>query len=989
MNKKLLSVTLAIVSLLARQAEAQAPASFRGATIYLSGYDSVVTVANGANSYQKVNWITGVSGSGSFTYAQSNSDAILAVTDNNLGAFSADYTFTSASGGTYAFTHTASAPPFQTGEFSYYSGTAPTAAALVGTQVTGTITSGNTNSDSSGTFSVAFVSPTLANVIDTDGILHSETYSVSTVNQSTIKINTTLPGLNSASLYLSYADTGGAFIVHSLTGGWQIGTFTTQAGPDITRPTLTISSPVANAHLSNQVATVTGTAHDNVAVSSVYVSTDNLTWTVANGSTNWSASVNLSPGTNTIWAYAVDTSGNVSITNKVNVTYVVSAVLTVQINQAGWGTVTPNDNNASLQVGNIYTLTAAAKPGFAFTNWTDGGGNILTNRPALKFTMTGGLVFVANFVDIAKPTLSITNIPLNGNWSNSQFTVRGKTADNVGVANVFYKVNSNAWSSGVSSANNLTNWYAVVTLTPGPNTIAAYAQDAAGNVSATNVVRLNFILSAPLLVGTNGRGTVSPNYNNASLQIGSPYTMTATPAPGFGFTRWTDGGSNVVGTNRVLTFTMASNLVFTANFVDVQKPTLTILTPTAATSASNQMFIARGTAADNVGATSVYFKFNQGNWYPASTTNLNYYTNWYEVLQLVPGTNYFAAYAVDAAGNSSPTNTIKFVYTTAPASLNGVIGGITPATAGPTANFISVGGALPTQFVAFGATTFSQWAGDTNGGDNGVGSYTYTKQSPSSGQLKITYTAPPSATNADGAQTILLTFSAPQVATFTNVSSGDAGGIVFTSTPTLVPTSLVNQKVAHVSEPDNAGIVYFTANQAINETLQQTTNGVKSYTYVNYSPVSGLLKESSSNGVTYTVLTFQGTNYGTSYSEDHTAAGNLTSVNLGWIGLVSQKPGGNAPNNLAGRSLVVTTDTGANQLNFVDGSNFTDVNPQDNSIGNGSGTYVYGPPSTNNASLNLNYNGAAAVSYQFQFVSPNFAVFTNSVDGTLGTAVLK
>ena len=42
-------------------------------------------------------------------------------------------------------------------------------------------------------------------------------------------------------------------------------------------------------------------------------------------------------------------------------------------------------------------LTANAQSGFAFTNWTDGSGNLLTNRATLQFTMVTNLALTANF----------------------------------------------------------------------------------------------------------------------------------------------------------------------------------------------------------------------------------------------------------------------------------------------------------------------------------------------------------------------------------------------------------------------------------------------------------------------------------------------------------------------------------------------------------------------------------------------------------------
>ncbi len=100
----------------------------------------------------------------------------------------------------------------------------------------------------------------------------------------------------------------------------------------------------------------------------------------SNGWTNWTANVKLSPGTNTVQAYAVDTSGNMSPTNTVRFEYVVLKPLTVQIMGLGavnpkWGTLNPNYTNGTLlAINENYTMTANAAGGFGFTNWTDGSG---------------------------------------------------------------------------------------------------------------------------------------------------------------------------------------------------------------------------------------------------------------------------------------------------------------------------------------------------------------------------------------------------------------------------------------------------------------------------------------------------------------------------------------------------------------------------------------------------------------------------------------
>jgi hypothetical protein len=147
------------------------------------------------------------------------------------------------------------------------------------------------------------------------------------------------------------------------------------------------------------------------------------------------------------------------------------------------------------------------------------------------------------------------------------FTVVGKSGDNVPVTNVLVSVNSGAWTPA-TLLNNGSNWTEQVTLTPGENTVAAYAVGVGGNCSKTNTVKdVDFILTTTLTVSTNGKGSISPNYNGKSLQINESYKMTAKAAKGFTFTSWTDGFGDVITTKAALEFVMASNLTFVANFV--------------------------------------------------------------------------------------------------------------------------------------------------------------------------------------------------------------------------------------------------------------------------------------------------------------------------------------------------------------------------------------------------------------------------------------
>lgn len=308
---------------------------------------------------------------------------------------------------------------------------------------------------------------------------------------------------------------------------------------DVQKPTNSITSPTPGQLWSNVVFAVLGKASDNVTVSNVWYSLNNAAWTnatTANNWSNWTATVHLIANTNTIQAYAVDTSGNISATNRVSFNAVLNTVLTVRTN--GLGTSNPNYNNALLQVGKSYSMKAAAGTGFTFTNWTGGVTLplvVLTNKATLQFVMQSNLVLQANFVDTNRPALSITNLTAGQRWSNLVFTAKGTATDNWQVASVQYQVNGGIWTN----ATGTTNWSAPLTLTPGTNTIAAYATDTTGNNSTTNRVSFQFVVTNLLAVQAAGLGTISPNYSNSWLEVGRNYSMKATPGSGFVVANWT------------------------------------------------------------------------------------------------------------------------------------------------------------------------------------------------------------------------------------------------------------------------------------------------------------------------------------------------------------------------------------------------------------------------------------------------------------------
>jgi hypothetical protein len=152
----------------------------------------------------------------------------------------------------------------------------------------------------------------------------------------------------------------------------------------------------------------------------------------------------------------------------------------------GNGSVVPNYDGHGLEIGKSFSISARPGVGFAFENWS---GSLMTNVPKLSFVMNSNLTFEANFVDVMRPVCTI-NYPMpNRLLTNAVVTLAGKARDNAGVTSVYYQLNGNGWNIATTT-NSWNNWTANLNLSTGINTIQAYAMDATGRVSLTNMVKV-------------------------------------------------------------------------------------------------------------------------------------------------------------------------------------------------------------------------------------------------------------------------------------------------------------------------------------------------------------------------------------------------------------------------------------------------------------------------------------------------------------------
>jgi len=194
-------------------------------------------------------------------------------------------------------------------------------------------------------------------------------------------------------------------VIYYLTGasGWDsvsLGQMTVAVpslftGSDTNAPKVTITAPKNGSTNTDNYLTATGTAQDGKMLVAVYYQLNGGDWTLAttdNQFTNWSAELELTPGTNVLCARALDGAGNFA-TNTTTFKYKPTAELAVDIE--GAGSTTPNWTYANLFVGQSYTLKAVPSNNWIFAGWT---GSTNSTNATLAFVMEPGFFLTANFM---------------------------------------------------------------------------------------------------------------------------------------------------------------------------------------------------------------------------------------------------------------------------------------------------------------------------------------------------------------------------------------------------------------------------------------------------------------------------------------------------------------------------------------------------------------------------------------------------------------
>ncbi len=224
-------------------------------------------------------------------------------------------------------------------------------------------------------------------------------------------------------------------------------------------------------------------------------------------------------------------------------TYTISA----SANPTAGGTIT---GAGTYEHGASCTLTATPSTGYSFVNWTSGNSQVSTNA-SYQFTVTGARTLVANF---SPNTYTVTLNTNNG------------TINSGNVTSYTYGVGATLPTDVTRTGYTFGGWYDNANLTG--TAVTFISTTATGNKTFWAKWTINSYAIGASANPTEG-GTVS---GAGSYNYGASCTLTATPATGYNFTKWTKNNTQV-STNTNYTFTVNAAGTYVAQFT---KKTYTI-----------------------------------------------------------------------------------------------------------------------------------------------------------------------------------------------------------------------------------------------------------------------------------------------------------------------------------------------------------------------------------------------------------------------------
>ena len=264
----------------------------------------------------------------------------------------------------------------------------------------------------------------------------------------------------------------------------------------------------------------------------IHNATVTLTATPSSGYqfTNWTDTSGTIVSSNQTYSFAA-TENRTLTANFTAITY------TIIVNTNGPGTVT---GAGSYNNDQLVTLTATPNANASFTNWIDGGGNIISTNPTYSFTASMDRVLTANF---ALKTYTINTTGINGTVTGGGTYNPGDTVTLTATPDPEYSFVK--WVEGGTTLS--TDPSLTFTATSNRTIMAQF-------------VKNGYIVKVEVSTGgtATGGGTFGTN---------SEATVAAIPKPGYVFLNWTNNdGTFILSTDPSYTFTVTQNVTIKANF---------------------------------------------------------------------------------------------------------------------------------------------------------------------------------------------------------------------------------------------------------------------------------------------------------------------------------------------------------------------------------------------------------------------------------------
>jgi uncharacterized repeat protein (TIGR02543 family) len=326
--------------------------------------------------------------------------------------------------------------------------------------------------------------------------------------------------------------------------------------PDATNQTVTIQ--IANTGVSPVSYSITGagcapgtyTSYGNLALNWTPGSSCQVTATAPNGWSfaSWSDGSTANPRTFIAPSAATTYTANFSQSTT-------SYQLTTAANPARGGSVSPATGN-SYASGTVVNLSATAKSGYVFTNWT---GNVANPTSAsTTVTMNAAQSVTANF-----STVSTVRITVGTSPAGLSFTVDGTT---------YTSKQTLSWTAASSHTIATTS---LQTSSGTQNSFASWSDGGAilhlvaPSTATTYTASFNTSYQLTTAASPTTGGTVLPA-TGAFYASGTVVNLSATPSSGYTFSGWT--GNVASASSSSTTVAMSAPQTVVANFTSASAP---------------------------------------------------------------------------------------------------------------------------------------------------------------------------------------------------------------------------------------------------------------------------------------------------------------------------------------------------------------------------------------------------------------------------------